>query len=218
MRPYCMKGSGVINESVSDVLRLRVLEESGGRCALCGATKKEYPLHVDHIKPRSKGGRTEYANLQVLCARCNQAKSNKSATDYRQQQDSDGLPDCRFCPEQISARVVDEFETVWAIEDRYPVSEGHHLIIPKRHTPDWFSMTQHEHDHTGSLVRIIRNRLQDSDKSITGFNIGVNCGVSAGQTIFHAHVHLIPRRDGDTPDPSGGVRGVIPARMHYDSK
>lgn len=118
----------------------------------------------------------------------------------------------------LKSTVVDEFETVWAIEDRYPVSEGHHLVIPKRHTPDWFSMTQHEHDHTGSLVRIIRNRLQDSDKSITGFNIGVNCGVSAGQTIFHAHVHLIPMRDGDTPDPSGGVRGVIPARMHYDSK
>jgi ATP adenylyltransferase len=203
------------SDPVSDVLRLRVLEESGGRCALCGANKKESPLHVDHIKPRSKGGKTEYANLQVLCARCNQAKSNKSATDYRKEQDSVSLPDCRFCPEHIGPRAVDEYETVWAIEDGYPVSSGHHLIIPKRHTPDWFSMTQHERDHAGSLIRIVKNRLRDSDRTITGFNIGMNCGASAGQTIFHAHIHLIPRRDGDTPDPTGGVRGVIPDKMNY---
>lgn len=178
---------------VSDVLRLRVLEESSGRCALCGATKNDTPLHVDHIKPRSKGGKTEYANLQVLCARCNQAKSNKSANDYRKDQYAINLPDCRFCPEKVSSRVVDDYETVWAIKDRYPVSEDHHLIIPKRHTTDWFSMTQHERDHAESLIRIMKNRIQDSDKTITGFNIGMNCGASAGQTVFHAQYPFDPK-------------------------
>jgi ATP adenylyltransferase len=65
------------------------------------------------------------------------------------------------------------------------------------------------------LIRILKNRLNQSDPSITGFNIGINCGQSAGQTIFHAHIHLIPRRNGDTPNPVGGVRGVIPDKMCY---
>lgn len=203
------------NEPVSDVLRLRVLEESGGRCALCGATKKEMPLHVDHIKPRSKGGKTIYENLQVLCARCNQTKSNKSDTDYRKQTPDEHIPECHFCMDRIKHRIVDEYETVCAIQDRYPVAKGHHLIIPKRHTQDWFTMSKHERDHAESLIRIIKNRLSDSDKAITGFNIGMNCGESAGQTIFHAHIHLIPRRNGDTPDPRGGVRGAMPGKMGY---
>jgi diadenosine tetraphosphate (Ap4A) HIT family hydrolase len=123
--------------------------------------------------------------------------------------------DCRFCRARFSDRIVDEFETVWAIADRYPVSEGHHLIIPKRHTLDWFTMTDLERRDAASLIMILKHRLCESDQSITGFNIGVNCGASAGQTIFHAHIHLIPRRDGDTPNPAGGVRGVIPDKMSY---
>ncbi|NIO19566.1 MAG: HIT domain-containing protein, partial [Candidatus Aenigmarchaeota archaeon] len=65
------------------------------------------------------------------------------------------------------------------------------------------------------LLRILKNRILRKDQSVTGFNIGSNGGASAGQTIFHAHIHLIPRRDGDTPDPRGGVRGVIPEKMGY---
>lgn len=61
----------------------------------------------------------------------------------------------------------------------------------------------------------MRNRISMSDSSVSGFNVGVNCGESAGQTVFHAHIHLIPRRDGDTNNPKGGVRGVIPDRMRY---
>ena len=64
-------------------------------------------------------------------------------------------------------------------------------------------------------MRILKNRLSDLDNTITGFNIGMNCGESAGQTIFLAHIHIIPRRDGDTPNPTGGVRGVIPDKMCY---
>ena len=102
-----------------------------------------------------------------------------------------------------------------AFEDGYPVSEGHLLIVPKRHAPDWFLMTEPERREADDLIRVLKNRLSGADNSITGFNIGMNCGASAGQTIFHAHIHLIPRRDGDTPNPTGGVRGVIPDKMCY---
>ena len=122
-------------------------------------------------------------------------------------------PNCRFCTGNIKDRIVEEWNLVLAFEDRYPVSDGHLLIVPKRHTLDWFSMSEKERREADALIRVFRSRQLESDKSITGFNIGMNCGASAGQTIFHAHIHLIPRRDGDTPNPTGGVRGVIPDKM-----
>lgn len=127
----------------------------------------------------------------------------------------DATASCRFCMPKIAQCIVDAHNTVIAIEDRFPVSQGHHLIIPKRHTTDWFSMTEQEKRDADMLISRVKQRLQEADKSITGFNIGMNCGASAGQTIFHAHIHLIPRRDNDTPDPTGGVRGVIPDKMCY---
>jgi len=200
---------------IPDSLYYRVLKESGGRCALCGATKKERPLQVDHIKPRSKGGKTVYENLQVLCSKCNQTKSNKDHTSFINELGSENHPECRFCGERIKNRIVDEIDTVVTILDKYPVTDGHHLIIPKRHTEDWFSMTEKEKKDADSLIQILKARLSEADKKITGFNIGVNCGESAGQTIFHAHIHLIPRRNGDIEDPTGGVRAVIPDKINY---
>jgi ATP adenylyltransferase len=202
-------------DPIPDNLYYRVLKESGGRCALCGATKSERPLHVDHIKPRSRGGKTEYENLQVLCSKCNLIKGNKDDTDFRDAEAPDIDPDCRFCPERVKHRIVEENNSVWAMKDGYAVSEGHYLIFPKRHTLDWFSMSGNERRDADALIRIIKNRLSESDSTITGFNVGMNCGESAGQSIFHAHIHLIPRRDGDTPKPRGGVRGVIPGKMGY---
>jgi len=76
-------------------------------------------------------------------------------------------------------------------------------------------MTTAEKMDSDNLVRILKKRISISDSTVTGFNVGMNCGQSAGQTIFHAHLHLIPRRDGDTPNPRGGVRGVIPDKMSY---
>ena len=200
---------------IPDSLYYRVLKESGGRCALCGTTRDDRPLHVDHIKPRSKGGRTEYPNLQVLCSKCNLTKGNKDETDFRQSVMPDNDPECRFCHGKVKSRVVEEHDTVWAIKDGYPVTAGHHLILPKRHTPDWFLMTENERRDADALIKILKTRLSETDRTITGFNMGVNSGESAGQTIFHAHIHLIPRRDGDTPNPRGGVRGVIPGKMGY---
>ena len=196
-------------------LYLRVMQEARGRCALCGATRDDRPLHIDHIKPISKGGKTEYPNLQVLCSKCNLIKGNTDDTDYRNFVMLDNDPECRFCRDKVKNRVVEEYETVWEIEDGFPVSDGHHLILPKRHTPDWFSMTETERRDADTLIRLLKSRLTESDRTITGFNVGINSGESAGQTIFHAHIHLIPRRNGDTPSPRGGVRGVIPDKMSY---
>jgi len=95
------------------------------------------------------------------------------------------------------------------------MTEGHLLIITLRHTPDYFTMTSTERRDAEDLARILRNEIASEDKSVTGFNVGANCGESAGQTVWHAHIHLIPRRDGDTSNPRGGVRGVIPGRMGY---
>jgi diadenosine tetraphosphate (Ap4A) HIT family hydrolase len=111
--------------------------------------------------------------------------------------------------------MVEVYNSVFAIKDKYPVTESHLLILPKRHTRDYFSMTAKERMDADKLIRVLRNRITRDDPTVTGFNIGMNAGVSAGQTIFHAHIHLIPRRDKDTPNPHGGVRGVIPEKMAY---
>jgi ATP adenylyltransferase len=200
---------------VPDSLYYEVMTLSDGRCQLCGASKKDRPLQVDHIVPRSRGGRTVRENLQVLCDKCNRAKSNRDNTDFRKTRHESSFPGCPFCAENVEPRVVETVGTVVAIEDKYPVTTGHLLIIPRRHTPDYFAMNWTEKEDTDALLRILRQRAIDVDSSITGFNVGINCGLSAGQTVFHAHIHLIPRRDGDTFKPSGGVRGVIPERMSY---
>lgn len=201
-------------DPIPDSLRYRVLKESEGRCSLCGATKKERPLDVDHIIPRSKGGKNEYANLQVLCSKCNRSKGNKDDTDFRGEIADTG-EGCPFCYEHAKNKIIEEYDSVFAIKDGFPVCDNHLLIIPKRHTADYFTLTEKEKRDTDKLIQILRKRISEGDSSVTGFNIGVNCGESAGQTIFHCHVHLIPRRDGDTQNPRGGVRGVIPDKMGY---
>jgi|SRR3712207_8356366 len=122
---------------------------------------------------------------------------------------------CVFCSEERVEAAVAAGGSAFAVEDLYPVTEGHMLVIPLRHTPDFFSMTEEERTDALSLIDELVRRLRTLDATVTGFNIGMNCGESAGQTIMHAHVHVIPRRQGDTPDPRGGVRGVIPDKMSY---
>ena len=127
----------------------------------------------------------------------------------------EGGAGCPFCDEERVAGAIILRGTVFAIEDIYPVTAGHILIIPRRHTPDFFSMTEVEKADALDLLNELSREARASDPTVIGFNIGMNCGEAAGQTVMHAHVHLIPRRLGDTSNPRGGVRGVIPGKMSY---
>lgn len=128
----------------------------------------------------------------------------------------DGLdPRCLFCRWIQSKRAVERHGTAAAFHDGHPVTEGHLLIVPTRHTIDWFSMTEEEIRDSETLIRNLASTIRKNDPDVTGFNVGMNIGASAGQTVFHAHIHLIPRRDGDCKDPRGGVRGVIDGKRDY---
>ena len=202
-------------EPIPDSLRYRVLKDAKGRCALCGATKNESVLDVDHIVPRSRGGKTVYENLQVLCSKCNRSKGNKDKTDFTAYPGDELERGCPFCEAPNHREILLENELALAFLDKYPVSQGHTLVVPKRHIADHFDMTEAERAAVNDLLTVRRKQLLEADKSIEGFNIGVNCGQVAGQSVFHCHIHLIPRRFGDTPHPKGGVRGVIPGKMSY---
>jgi ATP adenylyltransferase len=204
-------------DQISGSLRNRVLKEAKGRCALCGISIKDRPMDVDHIIPRSKGGKTTYENLQVLCSKCNRAKGNKDDTDYRKNIEKTFDSNCEFCKVQKTKRVIDSCsnDLAFAILDKYPVNSGHTLIIPNRHTKDYFSLSKIEVEAVNELLYIRRKQLLEKNSGVEGFNVGVNIGGVAGQTIFHCHVHLIPRYEGDIPNPRGGVRGVIPGKMNY---
>jgi ATP adenylyltransferase len=122
---------------------------------------------------------------------------------------------CPFCGDRVKDRIIEECGTVVAVRDKYPVTKHHTLVIPLRHTPDFFTMSSQERRDAEALIIVLQEKILKNDRTITGFNIGINCGKPAGQTIMHTHIHLIPRRDGDTPNPKGGVRGVIPGKMSY---
>ena len=121
---------------------------------------------------------------------------------------------CPFCTIPIS-RIIAGNELAFAIRDGFPVTELHTLVIPKRHIADWFGLTAEELLACDELIKSERERIVAADPSVSGFNIGINAGTSAGQTVFHCHIHLIPRRDGDVANPRGGVRNVIPGMGDY---
>jgi ATP adenylyltransferase len=121
---------------------------------------------------------------------------------------------CLFC-NLNKDRIELENENAILFYDSYPVAKGHSLIIPKRHIADYFSLSATEIISINELLLKQKEKLLTEDNSIEGFNIGTNAGAAAGQTIMHCHIHLIPRRKGDMPDPRGGVRGVIPDKMKY---
>jgi len=120
---------------------------------------------------------------------------------------------CPFCnpsPEEI----VLAGDLCYARYDKYPVNPGHLLVIPFRHVADFFDATAEEQ---AALLALVREAKQFLDERFhpDGYNIGVNVGEAAGQTVIHLHVHVIPRYAGDMEDPRGGVRGVIPERKIY---
>lgn len=124
-------------------------------------------------------------------------------------------PGCIFCRWLRQGRALETFGTMAAFADGYPVTEGHLLVVPRRHIPDGFAMTGQEILDSTALIRRLSRRIQQNDPSVSGFNIGMNIGAAAGQTVWHAHIHLIPRRQGDSDNPKGGIRGVIDGKRCY---
>jgi diadenosine tetraphosphate (Ap4A) HIT family hydrolase len=143
-------------------------------------------------------------------------KQYKDDTGFRGITESynDRLEGCLFCVIK-SDQLVDENELCYAWKDSYPVTERHTLIIPKRHVESYFDLYQPEINAIHQMLDVMKNNIEPQDETVSGFNIGVNAGKDAGQSIFHVHVHLIPRRKGDVENPRGGVRGVIPCKKNY---
>jgi diadenosine tetraphosphate (Ap4A) HIT family hydrolase len=196
--------------------RYRVLSRAHFRCELCGVSAEDRALEVDHIIPKNLGGPDTLDNFQALCYVCNANKRDTDQTDFRGWRDeySHREAGCKFC-EPKQPEILDENELCMTLIDNYPVSEGHCLIVPKRHSETYFDMNQAEVNASNRLLHQARERIMSEDSSITGFNIGMNSGRSAGQSIFHAHIHVIPRRDGDQENPRGGVRKVFPDKANY---
>jgi diadenosine tetraphosphate (Ap4A) HIT family hydrolase len=207
---------------ISGSIRYEVLSRARGRCELCGITNEQKMLEVDHIFPKSLGGKDDLSNYQALCYSCNAAKRNTDDTDFRlfkklyEQREAN----CLFCDIQTidRKRIIAENNLAYAISDGFPVTEGHTLFMPKRHVSDYFGLVQSEVNAINLLVQEQRILLMASDSSIEGFNIGMNCGEVSGQTVFHCHVHLIPRRRGDVANPRGGVRHIIADKGFYEEK
>lgn len=124
---------------------------------------------------------------------------------------------CPFCNLDSQRELIIESPDAYSIYDRFPVSNGHALIIPKRHCSDYFELSVEEQSACWSMVNAVKEILvQKYDPD--GFNIGINVNKPAGQTVLHVHIHLIPRYKGDVKDPEGGVRGVIPEKKNYKSR
>lgn len=111
-------------------------------------------------------------------------------------------------------RVVFETDGVIAFYDRYPVSLGHTLVVAKQCTPSLFDLSEDMQTRVWRAVAVVRDRLRAAHQP-DGFNIGLNDGAAAGQTVAHAHIHIIPRYTGDQPDPRGGIRWIVPDKARY---
>jgi len=124
---------------------------------------------------------------------------------------------CLFCNVKESGYDY-ENNLAYASFDTYPVSKDHCLIIPKRHIKDYFDLSNEELIACDQLAKIVKDEIISKDHLVKGFNLGTNIGKASGQSIFHCHFHLIPRREGDVENPQGGVRSVIPSKQHYIRK
>lgn len=121
--------------------------------------------------------------------------------------------DCPFCDSSGRERLI-ESRLSFAVFDSCPVTPGHVLIIPRRHVSSFFDLEASEVDDLMGLLPLLKDFLTER-RHPDGFNVGINVGDAAGQTIGHVHIHLIPRYFGDVDDPTGGVRGVIPGKAKY---
>jgi diadenosine tetraphosphate (Ap4A) HIT family hydrolase len=143
-------------------------------------------------------------------------KRDVDDTDFRAVRASYGSrdPSCIFCNIERK-RVLVENELAYSIRDAYPVTNLHTLIIPKRHKSSYFDLGRPEINACNELLGQMKDQIVSMDSTIKGFNMGINDGMVAGQTINHVHIHMIPRRLGDVTNPRGGIRNVIPGKGNY---
>ena len=124
---------------------------------------------------------------------------------------------CLFC--KIKENEINyQNRLAYASYDTYPVSEYHCLVVPKRHIKDYYGLTNEELIACNDLIKIAKDEILKKDNKVKGFNLGTNIGKISGQSIFHCHFHLIPRREGDVENPQGGIRSVIPGKQYYKRK
>ena len=187
-----------------------------------------YKLNADSLS------KIEIATLKRSCdSRLNEFVEKRGDNVWKHRRDVDSLKDeanfqnvlethqeqeytsnCIFCRIDPD-RVVAENKLCYAIRDGFPVTPLHTLVVPKRHVANYFNLYQSELEAIHVMLDEQHADIPQQDKTVTGFNVGINAGSDAGQTVFHAHIHLIPRRYGDNNDPRGGVRGVIPSKQGY---
>ena len=123
--------------------------------------------------------------------------------------------ECFFCTRAKKESIYSSDFTFVVRDNKFPVTKYHTLIATHRHVADFFDLNNEELSDLSNVLKKQRQLLLKLDKEITGFNVGVNAGIDAGQSIMHCHIHLIPRRKGDMDNPRGGVRGVIPSKQKY---
>ena len=122
--------------------------------------------------------------------------------------------DCVFCERITRGDFVALNDLAVAFHDAFPLNEKHCLVVPRRHEPDFLALTQEEQAAIWALVPVVRRHIEANGVP-DGYNLGINVGAAAGQTVAHAHLHVIPRHLGDVPDPRGGIRWIVPAKARY---
>lgn len=133
---------------------------------------------------------------------------------YQRITDISKTSDCSFCNPGSKSEFITESAMVYSILDRFPVTNGHALVIPKKHIPNYFDLSVNRQQSIWIVVNRVKEILEERYKP-EGFNVGFNVNEPAGQSIFHTHIHVIPRYSGDMDNPKGGVRHVIPEKGKY---
>lgn len=202
----------MLEEQTNVLLEISQLLKSGGKAYFAvrrDVKKSGFRTHKIHQKP------TFQCNV-ILPFLSVFRNENCEIYEYQHinQIIHEGSHSCIFCNPSKEMELITESASVYAIYDKFPVGKGHALIIPKKHVDNFFDLSLREQAALFFVLNYVKTHLQNLFNP-DGFNVGINIGEKAGQTITHVHIHLIPRYSGDVEDPEGGVRGVIPQRRKY---
>jgi len=124
------------------------------------------------------------------------------------------IDNCPFCNLEPGRLLIAESDHFFCIKDNFPVTIGHSLIVSKRHCNDFFELTKEEKVDLIGMIDVVCNLLK-KEGGVDGFNVGFNAKEASGQTVFHTHIHVIPRVNGDIENPRGGIRNIIPNKDNY---